>query len=144
VEVSECATGCDAGTAGGCGAAGSGYAAAGVDESAAAGSGAVIVHGVIYSALGIALVFAVVAKWSVVQMVREINRLALPGGERLIRERMSLWWWPGYKDRYVRKVYRSLQPYSRLRFVYPGSLLMAFLSILAALLFVARATGGVQ
>jgi hypothetical protein len=77
-------------------------------------------------------------------MVREVNRLALPGGERLVRERMSLWWWPGYKDRQVRKVYRSLQPYGRLRWVYPGSLVMALLVILAAVLFAAHAPGGVQ
>jgi hypothetical protein len=98
-----------------------------------------IVHLVIYCALAIALIFAIVAKWSVVRMVREINRLALPGGELLVRDRMSLWWWPGYKDRHIRKVYRSLQPYSRLRFVYPGSLLIAFLVILAAVLFAAHA-----
>jgi hypothetical protein len=104
----------------------------------------VIVHLVIYCALAIALVFAIVAKWSVVRMVREINRLALPGGERLVRERMSLWWWPGYKDRHVLKVYRSLQPYSGLRFVYPGSLVIAALVILAAMVFAAHATGGVQ
>jgi hypothetical protein len=101
-------------------------------------------HGVIYCALAIALVCMCVAKWSVIKMVREINRLALPGGERLIRERMSLWWWPGYKDRHVRKVYRSLQPYSSLRWVYPGSLLMACLVILAAVLVAAHAPGGVQ
>jgi len=104
----------------------------------------VIVQAVIYGALAIAFVFAIVAKWSVVRMVREINRMALPGGERLVRERMSLWWWPGYKDRHVLKVYRSLQPYSRLRFVYPGSLLMGLLSILAAVLFAAHVPGGVQ
>jgi hypothetical protein len=104
----------------------------------------VIVHGVIYGAVAIALIFAIVAKWSVVKMVREINRLALPGGERLIHKRVSLWWWPGYKDRHVRKVYRSLQPYSRLRWVYPGSLVIAGLVILAAVLFVAHAPGGVQ
>jgi hypothetical protein len=104
----------------------------------------VIVHLVIYGALAIALICAIVAKWSVVRMVREINRLALPGGERLVRERMSLWWWPSYKDRHVRKVYRSLQPYSRLRFVYPGSLLIAFLVTLAAVLFAAHAPGGVR
>ncbi|HEY5381186.1 MAG TPA: hypothetical protein VIJ65_02965 [Acidobacteriaceae bacterium] len=103
-----------------------------------------IVHGVIYCALAIAVASVCVAKWSVVRMVRETNRLALPGGERLIRERISLWWWPGYKDRHVRKVYRSLQPYSRLRFVYPGSLVMACLSILAAVLFAAHAPGRVQ
>jgi hypothetical protein len=96
------------------------------------------VHVVIYGAMVIALVSVCVAKWSVIKMVREINRLALPGGERLIQEPMSLWWWPGYKDRHVRKVYRSLQPYSGLRFVYPGSLLIGFLSILAAVLFVAH------
>jgi hypothetical protein len=104
----------------------------------------VIVHVVIYCALAIAFVFAIVAKWSVVRMMREINRLALPGGERLFREGVSLWWWPTYKDRRVLKVYRSLQPYSGLRFVYPGSLLIAFLSILAAVLFAAHAPGGVQ
>jgi hypothetical protein len=104
----------------------------------------VIVHLVIYCALAIVVVFAIVAKWSVVRMVREINRLALPGGERLVRKRMSLWWWPSYKDRHVRKVYRSLQPYSRLRFVYPGSLLIAFLVTLAAVLFAAHAPGGVH
>ena len=103
-----------------------------------------IVHGVIYGALAIAFVFAIVAKWSVVRMVREINRLALPGGERLVRERMSLWWWPGYKDRHVRKVYRSLQPYSRLRWVYPAALVMAGLVILTAVLVSAHAPGGVQ
>ena len=101
-------------------------------------------HGVIYGALAIAVACVCVAKWSVVQMVREINRLALPGGERLIAKPMSLWWWPGYKDRHVRKVYRSLQPYSRLRWVYPGSLLIAGLVILAAVLVAAHAPGGVQ
>jgi hypothetical protein len=104
----------------------------------------VIVHGVIYCALAIALVLAMVAKWSVVRMVREINRLALPGGERLVRERVSLWWLPGYKQRHIRKVHRSLQPYSRLRWVFPGSLLMALLVILAAVLFAAHTPGGVQ
>jgi hypothetical protein len=103
-----------------------------------------MVHVVIACALAIAFASVCVAKWSVIQMVREVNRLALPGGERLVRERMSLWWWPGYKDRHVRKVYRSLQPYSRFRFVYPGSLLMAFLVTLAAVLFAAHASGGVQ
>ena len=83
-------------------------------------------------------------EWSVIRMVREINRLALPGGELLFRERVSLWWLPGYKDRHIWKVYRSLQPYSGLRFVYPGSLLMAFLVILAAVLFAAHVPGGVQ
>ena len=100
-----------------------------------------IVRLVIYCAIAIAFVFAIVAKWSVVRMVREINRLTLPGGERLFREGVTLWWWPTYKDRRVLKVYRSLQPYSGLRFVYPGSLLMAFLSILAAVLFAAHAPG---
>jgi hypothetical protein len=104
----------------------------------------VIVHLVIYGALVVAFVFAIVAKWSVVRMVREINRLALPGGERLFRDGVSLWWWPTYKDRRVLTVYRSLQPYSGLRFVYPGSLLMAFLSVLAAVLFAAHAPGGVR
>ena len=103
-----------------------------------------MVHGVIYGALVIAVACVCVAKWSVIQMVREVNRLALPGGERLIGKPMSLWWWPGYKDRHVRKVYRSLQPYSRLRWVYPGSLVMAFLVILAAVVVVAHAPGGVQ
>ena len=103
-----------------------------------------IVHLVIYCALAAAFGFGIVAKWSVVRMVREINRLALPGGERLFREGVSLWWWPTYKDRRVLKVYRSLQPYSGLRFVYPGSLLMAFLSVLAAVLFAAHVPGGVQ
>ena len=103
-----------------------------------------IVHGVIYCALVIAFACVCFAKWSVIQMVREINRLALPGGELLVRERISLWWWPGYKDRHVRKVYRSLQPYSRLRWVYPGSLVMAGLVILAAVLVSAHAPGGVQ
>jgi hypothetical protein len=101
----------------------------------------VIVHGVIYGALAIALACVCVAKWSVIRMVREVNRLALPGGERLIRERMSLWWWPGYKDRHVLKVYRSLQPYSRLRWVYPGALAIAGLVILAAVLVAAHAGG---
>jgi hypothetical protein len=101
-------------------------------------------HGVIYGALVIAFVCACVAQWSVIKMAREINRLALPGGELLIREPVSLWWMPNYKARHVRKVYRSLQPYSGLRFVYPGSLLMALLSILAAVLFAAHAPGGVQ
>ncbi len=41
VEVSECAGGCDAGAAGGCGDAGSASAPPGSDESAAAGRGAV-------------------------------------------------------------------------------------------------------
>jgi hypothetical protein len=104
----------------------------------------VIIHLVIYCALAIAFVFAIVAKWSVVRMVREINRLALPGGERLFQEGVSLWWWPNYKDRHVLKVYRSLQPYSRLRFVYPGALAMAGLVILAAVLFAAHVPGGVQ
>ena len=103
-----------------------------------------IVHLVIYGALVAAFVFAIVAKWSVVRMVREINRLALPGGERLFREGVSLWWWPNYKDRRVLKVYRSLQPYSRLRWVYPGSLVVAGLVILAAVLVSAHVPGGVQ
>jgi hypothetical protein len=104
----------------------------------------VIVHGVIYGALAIAVVCVCVAKWSVIQMVREVNRLALPGGERLVRERVSLWWLPGYKQRNIRKVYRSLQPYSALRWVYPGSLVIAGLVVLAAVLVAAHAPGGVQ
>ena len=101
-------------------------------------------HLLIYSALAIAFGCVCVAKWSVIQMVREINRLALPGGELLVRKPMSLWWWPGYKDRHVRKVYRSLQPYSSLRWVYPGSLVVAGLVILAAVLVSAHVPGGVQ
>jgi hypothetical protein len=104
----------------------------------------VIVHAVVYSALAIALACVCVAEWSVIQMVREINRLALPGGELLVRERISLWWLPGYQQRHIRKVYRSLQPYSGLRWVYPGSLVMAGLVILAAVLVAAHAPGGVQ
>ena len=103
-----------------------------------------IVHLVIYCALAIAVVCVWVGEWSVIRMVREINRLALPGGERLVRERVSLWWLPGYRQRHIRKVYRSLQPYSGLRWVYPGSLVVAGLVILAAVLFAAHAPGGVQ
>jgi len=101
-------------------------------------------HGLIYSALAIALVCVCVAEWSVVRMVREINRLALPGGERLLRQEISLWWLPGYKQRHIRKVHRSLQPYSGLRWVYPGSLVAAGLVILAAVLVAAHVPGGVQ
>ena len=102
------------------------------------------VHGLIYSALVIAFGCVCVAEWSVIQMVREINRLALPGGELLVRERVSLWWLPGYKQRHIRKVYRSLQPYSSLRWVYPGSLVVAGLVVLAAVLVSAHVPGGVQ
>lgn len=102
-------------------------------------------HVVIYSALVIALICVFVSKWSVIQMTREINRLALPGGERLVRERVSLWlWWLNGRDRRVWKVYRSLQPYSGLRWVYPGSLVVAGLLILAAMLVSAHVPGGVQ
>jgi hypothetical protein len=104
----------------------------------------VIAHALIFGAIAIDFAFAIVAKWSVVRMVREINRLALPGRERLFREGVSLWWWPNYKDRRVLKVYRSLQPYSRLRWVYPGSLVVAGLVILAAVLVSAHVPGGVQ
>lgn len=103
-----------------------------------------IVHGVIYSALAIAIACLCVAEWSVIKMVREINRLSLPGGERLIQQPMSLWWLPGYRQRHIRKVYRSLQPYSSLRWVYPGALVTASLVILAAVLVAAHAPGGVQ
>ncbi|HTV07462.1 MAG TPA: hypothetical protein VMD97_00290 [Candidatus Aquilonibacter sp.] len=103
-----------------------------------------IVHGVMYGALAIAVACVCVAEWSVIRMAREVNRLTLPGGERLIREGISLWWLPGYKQRHIRKVYRSLQPYSGLRWVYPGSLVIASLVILAAVLFAAHAQGGVQ
>ena len=57
-----------------------------------------IVHVVIYCALAIAVVLRIVAKWSVIRMVQEINRFALPGGELLIRERVSLWWLPSYRS----------------------------------------------
>ncbi|HEV2577486.1 MAG TPA: hypothetical protein VGU25_09775 [Acidobacteriaceae bacterium] len=100
-------------------------------------------HALIYSALAIALVCVCVGKWSVVKMVREINRLALPGGERLMPS-MSLWWWPNYKDRRIWSAYRLLQPYSSLRWVYPGSLMTACLLIVAAVLVSAHAPGGVQ
>lgn len=100
-------------------------------------------HLVIYGALAIAFACVLVAKWSVIQMTREINRLALPGGESLVRERVSQWrWWLNSRDRRVWKVYRSLQPYSRLRWVYPGSLAVAGVVILAAVLVSAHA--GVQ
>jgi hypothetical protein len=95
-------------------------------------------HLLIYSALAIAFICVCVAQWSVIQMVREINQLELPGGERLIRQRMSPWWLPSYRQRYIRKVYRSLQPYSNLRWVYPGSLLTAGLVILIAILVAAH------
>ena len=98
-----------------------------------------IVHLVVYSALIITFVLVNVAKWSVVRMTREINRLALPGGELLVRERLSLWGlWLNGRDRRVWKAYRTLQPYSRLRWVYPGSLVGAGLVILAAVLVAAR------
>ena len=101
-----------------------------------------IVHAVIYSALLIALVCVCVGKWSVIKMTREINRLTLPGGERLVREQVSQWrWWLNSRDRRVWKVYRSLQPYSRLRWVYPGALLAAGAVILAAVLVSAHAAG---
>ncbi len=103
-----------------------------------------IVHLVIYCALTTVVVCVSVGEWSVIRMVQEINRLALPGGELLVRERVSLWWLPGYRQRHIRKVYRSLQPYSGLRWVYPGSLVVAGLVILAAVLFAAHAPGGVQ
>jgi hypothetical protein len=105
----------------------------------------VTVHVLIYSALAIAFVCVCIAQWSVIRMVQEINRLELPGGDRLIRERVSLWSsLPSYRQRHIRKVYRSLQPYSRLRWVYPGSLVVAGLVILAAVLVAAHVPGGVQ
>lgn len=101
-----------------------------------------IVHLVIYFALAIAFVLVNVAKWSVFQMTREINRMALPGGERLVQEPVSLWsLWSNSRDRRIWATYRSLQPYSRLRFVYPGSLLFAGLVIVAAVLVAAHAPG---
>lgn len=101
-------------------------------------------HLLIFCTLGIVLVCTSVSKWSVIKMTREINRLALPGGERLLNSKISLLWWPNYKDRRIWKMYRSLQPYSGLRWVYPGSLVVAGLVILAAVLVSAHAPGGVQ
>ena len=104
-----------------------------------------MVHLTIYSAMAIAFVCVCVGQWSVIKMAQEINRLELPGGERLIRGRMSLWWaLTSHRQRHIRKVYRSLQPYSRLRWVYPGSLVIAGLVILAAVLVSAHVPGGVQ
>lgn len=102
-------------------------------------------HLLIYFALAIAFVLVNVAKWSVVKMTLEINRLALPGGESLVGERVSLWrLWLNSNDRRVWKMYSSLQPYSGLRWVYPGSLVGAGLVILGAVLVSAHVPGGVQ
>jgi hypothetical protein len=91
-----------------------------------------------YSALVVMAVCLLISKWSVVRMVRQINRLALPGGERLILKRVSLWWWPNYKDRRIWRLYCSLQPHGFLRAVYPGSLAIAGLVILIAIIVAAH------
>jgi hypothetical protein len=60
------------------------------------------------------------ARWSAVRMASEINRQASAG------DRISMKWWPNYKDRRVLRRYRSEIPSGRLHLVYFGCMVGAF------------------
>lgn len=70
----------------------------------------------------------ILAKWSVFRMAREINRSVEPG------DRVSLRWWPNYKDQRVMRTYHEVLPQGHWHIVYLGSLGSALLVFLFALL----------
>jgi hypothetical protein len=87
-----------------------------------------------FSVLALVVIAAalIAAKWSVAAMVRCINRSAAP------EERISLKWWPNYKDRRILRLYHSMYPQGRWHFVYAGSLGGAFVVFLIAMILAAH------
>ena len=69
----------------------------------------------------------VAARWSAVRMASEINRHASDA------ERISMKWWPNYKDRRVLKRYRFEIPGGRLHLVYIGCMVSAFAFLVAGI-----------
>ncbi|MGC2621333.1 MAG: hypothetical protein WA414_19975 [Acidobacteriaceae bacterium] len=82
--------------------------------------------------LAVALAALIAAKWSVFRMAKEINRSVEP------RNRVSLSWWPNYKDRRVMHMYHAVLPHGRWYTVYIGSLTGAALVFLFALILASR------
>jgi hypothetical protein len=82
------------------------------------------------ASLVIGLAVLVIAKWSVVMMVRQINRKVESS------ECISLMWWPTYKDRRVLKLYHSVLPQGHLNILYisclGGGLAVLFLAVFLA------------
>ncbi len=78
-------------------------------------------------ALAVTVAALIMAKWAVFKMAQEINRSVEP------RERVSLRWWPNYKDRRVMHMYHAVLPQGRWHFVYFGSLGSALVIFLFAL-----------
>jgi hypothetical protein len=76
----------------------------------------------------ICLVALIVSKWSVIKMAQQINQRSQPG------PRVSLKWWPNYKDRRVMRLYHSVCPQGRWHFVYVGSVASAVLLVLVAVI----------
>jgi hypothetical protein len=83
-------------------------------------------------ALAVTVAALIMAKWSIFKMAREINRSVEPG------ERVSLRWWPNYKDQRVMRIYHTVLPQGRWHFVYFGSLGSALVVFLFALLLASR------
>jgi hypothetical protein len=74
----------------------------------------------------------VMARWSAIQMAREVNRRASDG------DRISMKWWPNYKDRRVLQRYRSTIPDGRLHPAYIGCMAGAFVFLVAGILLGAQ------
>jgi hypothetical protein len=84
------------------------------------------------AALAIAVVALVISKWSVFMMARQINQRVDPVS------RISLKWWPNYKDRRVIKVYRSVLPQGRLNIVYASCIGSAGIILFLAVFLASR------
>ena len=81
-------------------------------------------------AVALALAALTIGKWSVYKMAQQINSRVGPD------ERISLMWWPNYKDRRVMRTYRRVFPQGRLNVVYisctGGAVLIVFLAVVLA------------
>ena len=74
------------------------------------------------------VVSLVVARWSAIRMAREVNSVAASG------ERISMKWWPNYKDRRVLRRYRFAIPDGRLHLLYIGCMAGAFAFLVVGIL----------
>ncbi len=83
-------------------------------------------------AVAIALLALVVAKWSVYKMAQQFNSRVGPS------DRISLKWWPNYKDRRVMRTYHRVFPQGRLNVVYISCTGSAILIVMLAVLLSSR------
>jgi hypothetical protein len=83
-------------------------------------------------AVAIALAALVIAKWSVYKMAQHVNSMVGPG------DRISLKWWPNYKDRRVMKTYHRVFPDGRLNVVYISCIGSALIVVLLAVVLASR------